>query len=66
MVDGIVLRPTTICLSANPRKKNISPKAINYWAIMSDVPEHELRQWVAEANARDDVWSKRVASRYPE
>ncbi len=47
-------------------RKILSPKSLNYWAIMSDVPEHELRQWVAEARARDDVWSKRVASRYPE
>ena len=47
-------------------RKKLSPKALNYWAIMSDVPELERRQWVADARARDDIWSKRVASQYPE
>lgn len=47
-------------------RKILSPKALNYWAIMSDVPELERQQWVADARARDDIWSNRVASRHPE
>ena len=47
-------------------RKRLSPKALNYWAIMSDVPELERRQWIADALTRNDIWSKRVASRHPE
>jgi hypothetical protein len=47
-------------------RKILSPKTLNYWAIMSDVPELERRQWLADARSRDDIWSKRVASQHPE
>lgn len=47
-------------------RKILSPKVLNYWAIMSDVPDPMRRQWLADARARADIWSKRVVPRHPE
>jgi len=47
-------------------KRVLSPKSLNYWAIMSDIPEPVRRQWLIEANARSDTWSKRVVHQYPQ
>ena len=47
-------------------RRVLTPTALNYWAIMSDTPETLRRQWLIEAKARNDTWSKRVASQHPQ
>ncbi len=41
--------------------KVLPPREVNYWALLSDMPENAKTRLTEKAAARDAVWSKRSA-----